>query len=55
MPPRVVCGALQSSGPCLDLAEYVGVEDDDDRHGHQVQHHIHARGPLWSNISLHQL
>ena len=44
--PGVAGAALEPPGPGPDLPEDAGVEDDQGRHGHQVQHHVHARGAL---------
>ena len=44
--PGVAGAALEPPGPGPDLPEDAGVEDDQGRHGHQVQYHVHARGAL---------
>ena len=48
--PGVAGAALEPPGPGPDLPEDAGVEDDEGRHGHQVQSHVHARGALRGNI-----
>ena len=44
--PGVAGAVLEPPGSGPDLPEDAGVEDDQGRHGHQVQHHVHARGAL---------
>ena len=44
--PGVAGAALEPPGPGPDLPEDAGVEDDQGRHGHQMQNHVHARGAL---------
>ena len=44
--PGVAGAALEPPGPGPDLPEDAGVEDDQGRHGHQVQRHVHTRGAL---------